>query len=84
MTQQMVTITILGKEYTINCPKGQQPQLLRSAEELQNRILATQKKALLQNNQNILVMTALNLTHELLEAQALLDLTHTDKKQGEK
>ncbi|MFT5162313.1 MAG: cell division protein ZapA [Alteromonadaceae bacterium] len=79
MTQHMVTIKILGKEYTINCPKGQQEQLRRSAEALQERLLSTQKKTMLQSNQNILVMTALNMSHELLEAQALLDLIHTDK-----
>lgn len=79
MTQQVVTIKILGKEYAINCPKGQEEQLHRSAQALQDRIIQTQNKTLLQSNQNVLIMTALNMSHELLEAEALLDLINTDK-----
>ena len=78
MTQHMVTIKIFGKEYTINCPKGQEDQLRRSADALQDRLVNTQKKTMLLNNQNILIMTALNMSHELLEAQQKLGLVDTD------
>lgn len=74
MTQDLVKIHLLGKEYCVNCPPGQKDQLYLIVQELEKRILATKKKTMLQSTENILLMTALNLTSDLLEKQAELDL----------
>lgn len=76
----MVKIQLLGKEYTVNCPKGQSEQLRLVVEEVEKRIEDTQKKTMLQSNENILIMTALNMAGDLLEQKAQLDLIQTDKK----
>jgi cell division protein ZapA len=80
MTQKMTKIQILGKEYTVNCPPGQGEHLRQVAAELASRLADTQKKSMLQSNENILVMTALNMANDLLEQKNQLDLIHTDKK----
>ena len=80
MTQNITKIEILGKEYTVNCPPEQRQHLRQVVEELETRIQNTQKKTMLQSNENILAMTALNMATDLLEQKAQLDLIHTDKK----
>jgi cell division protein ZapA (FtsZ GTPase activity inhibitor) len=80
MTQTMVKINLLGKDYHINCPKGQSDQLRQAVEELEQRITDTQSKTILQSNENILIMTALNMAGDLLEQKATLDLLQTGKK----
>ena len=80
MTQRMVKISLLGKEYTVNCPPGQGEQLRHVVEEVEKRIEDTQKKTMLQTNENILIMTALNMASDLLEQKNQLDLLQTGKK----
>lgn len=79
MSQNLVKISLLGKEYNVNCPPGQKEQLYLVIEELERRIAATKKKTMLQSNENILVMTALNLTSDLLELKATFDLLNSGK-----
>lgn len=83
MANRMVKIKLLGKEHTINCPEGQADKLHMVVEELEKRISDTQKsKSMLQSNENILIMTALNMAHDLIDLQAQLDLTQLDKKKN--
>lgn len=82
MSQNLVKISLLGKQYSVNCPPGQKEQLYLVVDELEKRILSTQKKTMLQSNENILVMTALNLTCDLLEAKAELDLMNIGKEKA--
>lgn len=80
MTQNIVKINLLGKEYTVNCPPGQAEQLQLVVKELEKRIADTQSKTMLQTNENVLVMTAINMAHDLLDQKAQLDLINIDKK----
>lgn len=77
MAQRMVKIKLLGKEYTVNCPPGQSEQLRHVVEEVEKRIEDTQKQTMLQSNENILIMTALNMASDLLEQKNQLDLLQT-------
>lgn len=80
MAQNIVKINLLGKEYTVNCPPGQSEQLHLVITELEKRIANTQSKTMLQTNENVLVMTAINMAHDLLDQKAQLDLINIDKK----
>lgn len=83
MANRMVKIKLLGKEHTVNCPEGQADKLHMVVEELEKRINNTQKsKTMLQTNENILIMTALNMAHDLLDLQAQLDLNQIDNKKN--
>ena len=82
MAQNIVKVKILGKEYSINCPPGEAGQLHLVIEELEKRISHTQSKTMLQTNENVLVMTAINMAHDLLEQKSQLDLISIDKSQN--
>ncbi|MCU5782222.1 MULTISPECIES: cell division protein ZapA [Alloalcanivorax] len=64
-----LVIHLLGKEYRVACPVGEQDNLLRAA-----RYLDTQMREVKQANviglERIAIMAALNISHELLEARA--------------
>ncbi|WP_018691643.1 cell division protein ZapA [Algicola sagamiensis] len=74
MTTKAVTISILGKTYKVNCPKEKQLELRDAVAELERRISETQQRSMLHGIEGVLIMTALNMSHELLEQQALLEL----------
>jgi cell division protein ZapA len=60
-----VTITILNRNYQINCPVEAEPALHQSAEYLNQRMTEMQSKTRLINAEHLAVMAALNITHEL-------------------
>lgn len=61
-----LSVKLLGKEYQINCPKGQESELIDAALYLDQRMLDTRNKGGIYGLERIAIMTALNLTHELL------------------
>ena len=74
-----VAIQILGKEFLINCPGESQPELMTSAQLLDQRMKAIKARGKVFGLDRIAVMAALNLTHELLKSQqelAALKLQH--------
>jgi len=64
-----VTITILGKEYRISCPAEERAQLEASARYLDQKMREIRDRGrgrITASNDNIAIMAALNITHELL------------------
>lgn len=61
-----VTISILGKELMVTCPDGEREALLAAARELDGRMREVQDAGKVLGNERVAVMTALNLTNELL------------------
>ena len=61
-----ITIKLLGKEYKINCPNGQESQLMDAALHLDRQMLTIRKNGRLYGLERIAIMAALNVTHELL------------------
>ena len=64
-----VEIKILGKEFLINCPRESQPELMTTAQLLDQRMKEIKARGKVFGLDRIAVMTALNLTHELLKTQ---------------
>lgn len=64
-----VKVTILDKEYRIACPPDEKDGLLSSAHLLDKRMREIRDNARTQSPDQVAVMAALNLTHELLQAQ---------------
>jgi len=60
-------VTIFNKEYRILCPEGQEQQLMEAAELLNRRITESTQTGAGSGNDQAAAITALNLTHELLE-----------------
>ena len=62
-----VTLRLMGREYTVNCPPDEHESLIHSAEFLNERMNAIRKRGKALGAERIAVMTALNLARELLE-----------------
>ncbi len=65
-----VSVSILDKEYQVACPVDQQPELLRSAQHLDQQMRAIRSTGKVIGLERIAVMAALNISHELLQARS--------------
>ena len=65
-----VSIKILGKDYRVACSDDEQETLLRSAQELDEQMRKIRDTGTVIGTDRIAVMAALNLTHELRQAQS--------------
>ncbi len=69
-----VVLNILGKEYRVACPPEEREGLLQSAAYLDEKMREIRDRGRTTGSDNIAVMAALNITHELMQKQG-----HTDK-----
>lgn len=65
-----VSIKILGKDYRVACSENEQEALLHSAQELDEQMRKIRDSGTVIGSDRIAVMAALNLTHELRQAQS--------------
>ncbi len=64
-----IKVQILGKEYPIACPEDQQHELLIAARYLDDKMRQIRGAGRVIGTERIAVMAALNIAHELLQAQ---------------
>ena len=72
MSQQHLEITIADRTLKIACPSGQESALLAATAELNSHILEANTSAMITTPEQSLLMTALNLTNDLITAQEQL------------
>ena len=65
-TYKIVSIYILNKEYQLRCPNDKIQELQEAASYLEHKIKETEKQGI-RNNERLMVATALNLCHKLLQ-----------------
>ena len=72
MNQQLaqVSVRILDKEYQVACPADERTDLLDSAEILDSKMREIRDTGRIVGLDRIAVMAALNMAHELINAQA--------------
>ncbi|WP_027350145.1 cell division protein ZapA [Halotalea alkalilenta] len=63
-----VEITLLGQSYTFRCAKGEAEGLQRAARYLDKALAGVKQRAGGMSDEKVALMTALNITHELLQA----------------
>lgn len=68
---QKLEITLLDKTMTVACPHGQAAALLESAEILNKKMAEIQSKSPTTSLLNIALMSALNLSNELISLKQL-------------
>lgn len=68
-----VSISIMDKEYKISCPVEQQQALMESAALLNRKMRETRENGGTIGSERLAVITALNLTHELLSNHKAVD-----------
>lgn len=59
-----VTLTILNKDYKIACPSEEQPSLISTAKQLDDKMHHLHDSGKVTGTDRIAVMAALNLAHE--------------------
>jgi cell division protein ZapA len=61
-----VSIQILGREFRVACPEGEEKQLLSSVDYLNRRMKELRDTGKVTGNERIAIMAALNIAHEYL------------------
>ncbi len=75
-----LTITIMDKEYRVACPEEERDNLLASADLLNEKLNEIKQQGSVIGTERIAIMTALNMSHEILHNKSLLS-EHEEVKQ---
>lgn len=61
-----LTLSLLGREFRVACPEGEEKALIASADYLAKRIKEVRDTGKVTGNERIAIMAALNIAHELM------------------
>ena len=67
-----LTIKIMDKEYRIACPEEEKDNLRASADLLNEKLNEIKQQGSVIGTERIAIMTALNMSHEILHSQSLV------------
>tara|TARA_Y200000002_G_scaffold167272_1_gene137969 strand:- start:290 stop:595 length:306 start_codon:yes stop_codon:yes gene_type:complete len=65
-----LTISIMNKEFQVACPEGEEEALQRAARHLSEQMQEIRQSGKVVGMDRIAIMTALNMSHELLSGQS--------------
>ena len=68
-----VTLTILDKEYRVSCQPDEKENLIASSRLLNSKLDEIKNKGAVLGAERIAIMAALNLSHELLTGESLVN-----------
>lgn len=66
---RQVRLRVLEKEYIVACPEEEYENLLASADYLAHKVQDVRKSGKVVGSERIVVMAALNIAHELIQAR---------------
>jgi len=61
-----LTLNLLGREFRVACPEGEEKVLIASADYLSKRLKEIRDTGKVTGNERIAIMAALNIAHELM------------------
>ena len=61
-----LTLSLLGREFRVACPDGEEQNLLASADLLNRKLREVRDTGKVVGNERIAIMAALNIAHELV------------------
>lgn len=70
-----VQVKILDKEYQVNCPPADQEALIKSAQYLDENMRKIKGRGNIHGAEKIAVMAALNITHDMLRKNRMINET---------
>ena len=70
MSEDGVRIHIMDREYLVACPAEERKSLRQAAEYLDEQMRDTRERGRIMGVEKVAIMTALNVTHELLALKA--------------
>ena len=73
-----LTIQILGREFRVACPEGEEKQLQASVEYLNRRMKELRDTGKVTGNERIAIMAALNIAHEFLAQKSAKGASSVD------
>ncbi len=76
-----VQVKILDKEYQVNCPPSDQEALMKSARYLDENMRKIKGRGNIHGAEKIAVMAALNITHDMLRKNRLINETRQSTAQ---
>jgi len=79
---KVLSVRILGKDYLVGCPEGEETALLQSAKHVDDKMNEIRKAGKVVGTDRIAVMAALNLAHEMLSSSNQVE--NIDKKAMQK
>jgi cell division protein ZapA len=62
----VMTISLLGREFRVGCPEGEEKQILASVDYLNRKLKEVRDTGKVSGNERIAIMAALNIAHELV------------------
>lgn len=65
-----MTISLMGREFRVACPEGEERNLLASVDLLNRRMKEVRDTGKVVGNERIAIMAALNIAHELVSNPA--------------
>jgi cell division protein ZapA len=80
MSQRTVEINIVDRKLKVTCPIGQESALLSAAAELSSRLTTAGNSKSIASPEQTILMTALNLTNELLATKQKLKTEQEENK----
>lgn len=67
MSIEQINVSILNRQFTIGTPEAEKETLLQAVELLNQKIMAIQSAGRNMETDKVVIMAALNLTHDLLK-----------------
>jgi cell division protein ZapA len=64
-----ITVNLLGREFRVGCPEGEEKQLTAAVEHLNRKLKEVRDTGKVVGNERIAIMAALNIAHELVSNQ---------------
>jgi cell division protein ZapA len=64
--EKAVTINLLGREFRVGCPEGEERQLQSSVDYVNRKMKEVRDTGKVAGNERIAIMAALNIAHETL------------------
>jgi cell division protein ZapA len=74
-------VKILDKEYQVNCPLSEQDALVKSARYLDENMRKIKGRGNIHGVEKIAVMAALNITHDMLRKNRMINESRQDTAQ---
>ncbi|WP_028865006.1 cell division protein ZapA [Psychromonas aquimarina] len=71
-------VSILGQQYKIACPDGEEPALQKSVDQFNDKLKSMKSGSRALRNEQLIVMAALNFCHEL-NAEKAKNQAHAEK-----
>jgi cell division protein ZapA len=65
-----LTINLMGREFRVGCPEGEERQLLATVDYLNQKLKEVRDTGKVVGNERIALMTALNIAHESLSQKS--------------